>query len=173
MQQTWIWSLGGEDPLKKEIATYSSTLVWDIPWTEEPGRLQSTGWQRVGHDLATEQQLFIPCPLLPGGTISKECKSALSPALWCPWGYLVVCWVIYKQHFPRDHFAQRFAERGFELKLKRFCHVHKTEAAKLHFPVSANLVLFTNTRKAGNVCVQRVIEKAVLCIIKETSVVSK
>lgn len=51
--------------------------------------------------------------------------------------------------------------------------MHKTEAAKLHFPVSANLVLFMNTRKAGNVCLQRVTEKVVLCVIKETSVVSK
>ena len=50
MQETWIQSLGWEDPLKKEMAAHSSTLAWKIPWTEEPGRLQSTGWQRVGHD---------------------------------------------------------------------------------------------------------------------------
>ena len=43
-------SLGQEDPLEKEIATHSSILAWRIPWTEEPGRLQSTGSQRVGHD---------------------------------------------------------------------------------------------------------------------------
>ena len=42
--------LGQEDPLEKEMATHSSTLAWKIPWTEEPGRLQSTGSQRVGHD---------------------------------------------------------------------------------------------------------------------------
>ena len=41
---------GLEDPLEKEMATYSSTLAWKIPWTEEPGRLQSMGLQRVGHD---------------------------------------------------------------------------------------------------------------------------
>ena len=45
MQETQIRSLGGEDPLEKEMATYSSTLAWKIPWTEEPGRLQSTGSQ--------------------------------------------------------------------------------------------------------------------------------
>ena len=50
MQETWIQSLGWEDPLKKEMAAHSSTLAWKIPWTEEPGRLQSTGWQRVRHD---------------------------------------------------------------------------------------------------------------------------
>ena len=50
MQDTWVRSLGQEDPLEKEMATHSSILVWRIPWAEEPGRLQSTGLQRVGHD---------------------------------------------------------------------------------------------------------------------------
>ena len=50
MQESCVQSLGWEDPLEKEMATHSSTLAWKIPWTEEPGRLQSTGSQRVGHD---------------------------------------------------------------------------------------------------------------------------
>ena len=50
MQETWVRSLGWEDPLEKEIATHSSTLAWKIPWTEGPGRLQSMGSLRVGHD---------------------------------------------------------------------------------------------------------------------------
>ena len=50
MQETWVWSLGWEDPLEKEMATHSSIFAWRIPWTEEPGGLQSTGLQRVGHD---------------------------------------------------------------------------------------------------------------------------
>ena len=50
------WSLGGEDPLEKEMATHSNIPTWRIPWTEEPGRLQSMGSQRIGHDLATKQQ---------------------------------------------------------------------------------------------------------------------
>jgi len=50
MQEIWVQSLGGEYPLKKEIATHSSTLAWKIPWAEEPGRLQSMGSLRVGHD---------------------------------------------------------------------------------------------------------------------------
>ena len=45
-----------EDPLEKEMATYSSILAWKMPWTEEPGGLQSMGSQRAAHDLATEQQ---------------------------------------------------------------------------------------------------------------------
>ena len=50
IQETRIQFLVQEDPLEKEIATYSSTLAWKIPWTEEPGKLQSMGSQRVGHD---------------------------------------------------------------------------------------------------------------------------
>jgi len=50
MWETWVLSLGQEDPLEKEMATYSSTLAWKILWTEEPSRLQSMGSQRVGHD---------------------------------------------------------------------------------------------------------------------------
>ena len=54
-QETWVRSLGREDPLEEEMTTYSNILAWEIPWTEEPGGLQSMGSQRVGHDLATEQ----------------------------------------------------------------------------------------------------------------------
>ena len=50
MQETWVRSLGREDPLEKEMATHASVLAWRIPWTEEPGKLQSMGSQRVRHD---------------------------------------------------------------------------------------------------------------------------
>ena len=50
MWETVVQSLGQIDPLEKEMATHSGTLVWKIPWTEKPGRLQSMGSQRVGHD---------------------------------------------------------------------------------------------------------------------------
>ena len=50
MQETRVRSLGWEDLLEKEMAPHSSTLAWKIPWTEDPGRLQSVGSQRVGHD---------------------------------------------------------------------------------------------------------------------------
>ena len=49
-QEMHVLSLGQEDPLEKEIATHSSILAWEIPWTEKPGGLQSMGLQRVGHD---------------------------------------------------------------------------------------------------------------------------
>ena len=50
MHESWVRSLGQEDPLEKAMATHSSTLAWKIPWTEEPCRLQSMGSQRVGHN---------------------------------------------------------------------------------------------------------------------------
>ena len=59
MQETWVQSLDQEDPLEKEIATHSSILVWQIPWMEEPGGLQSLELQRSRHNLATKQQQCI------------------------------------------------------------------------------------------------------------------
>ena len=50
VQETWVPSLGQEDPLEKEMPTYSSIPAWRIPWTEEPGGLQSMESQRIGHD---------------------------------------------------------------------------------------------------------------------------
>ena len=50
VQETWVQSLGRQDPLEKEMATHSSTLAWKTPWTEEAGQLQSTVLQRFGHD---------------------------------------------------------------------------------------------------------------------------
>ena len=56
MQETQVRSLGWEDTLEKEMVTHSCILAWEIPWTEEPGRLHSMGLQRVRHNLATKQQ---------------------------------------------------------------------------------------------------------------------
>ena len=50
VQETWVGSLGQGDPLEKELATHSSILAWEIPWTEKPGGLQCKGSQRAGHD---------------------------------------------------------------------------------------------------------------------------
>ena len=50
MRETWVQSLGWEDPLEKEMATHPSILAWRIPWMEKPGGLQYMGSQRVGHD---------------------------------------------------------------------------------------------------------------------------
>jgi len=59
MQETQVGSLGQEDPLEKGMVTHSSILAWRIPWTEEPGGLQSMESQRVGYNLATEQQQLL------------------------------------------------------------------------------------------------------------------
>ena len=53
-RESWVWFLGREDPLEEHMATHSSFLAWRIPWTEEPGRLQSMGSQRFGHNWATK-----------------------------------------------------------------------------------------------------------------------
>ena len=59
MQETQIQSLGRKDPLAKKMATHSSTLAWEITWTEEPGGIQSTGSQRVRRNLATKQRKMV------------------------------------------------------------------------------------------------------------------
>ena len=56
MQETQVGTLGQEDPLETEMATHTSILAWEIPRTDEPGRLPCLGSQRVGHDLATKKQ---------------------------------------------------------------------------------------------------------------------
>ena len=76
MQEMQVWSLGQEDPLEKEMATHSSILAWRIPWTEEPGGLQSVGLQRVGHNLETKPPPHLWPSLeehsFPGGSDGKE-----------------------------------------------------------------------------------------------------
>ena len=83
LQEVWVQSLGQEDPLEEEMATHSSILAWRIPWREEPGGLQSTGLQRVGHawiDLAHTRYSLVkkirsdqlsPCKCLCWTTILK------------------------------------------------------------------------------------------------------
>ena len=53
MQETWVRSLAQEDPLEKEMATHSSVLAWEVPWTEQPGGLQSMGWAQLSKELDT------------------------------------------------------------------------------------------------------------------------
>ena len=60
-QETWVQSLGQEDPLQEEMTTHSSTAAWEIPWTEEPGGMQNMGSQRVRHDFHMKHMLFHFC----------------------------------------------------------------------------------------------------------------
>ena len=66
VRETRVWSLGWEDPLEKEMVTHSTILAWRIPWTEKPGRLQSMGSQRVGHDWATSSPSSSPSFITEG-----------------------------------------------------------------------------------------------------------
>ena len=61
--------LGREEPLEEKMATHSSILAWKIPWTEEPGQLQSRGWERVAHALVTKQQQCVKPSLGAGATV--------------------------------------------------------------------------------------------------------
>ena len=83
MQETWVRSLGREDPLEKEIATHSSILAWRIPWTEKPSGLQSMGSQRVGHDWVTSLELnYLDFRgLLSNGSdlVAKSCLTLATP----------------------------------------------------------------------------------------------
>ena len=72
MWETLVRSLGWEDPLEKEMATHSSILAWRIPWTKEPGRLQSTGSQRVRHDWATSLSLLPELICQPKLSLKKK-----------------------------------------------------------------------------------------------------
>ena len=60
MQDTWVQSLGWEDPLEKGMATHIGILAWRIPWTEGPGRLQTMGSQRIGHNGEANTSVFSP-----------------------------------------------------------------------------------------------------------------
>ena len=85
MQETQVWSLGCENPLEKKMATHSSTLAWRIPWTEEPGGLQSTGLQRVEHSWTTEHTRMHFFKLACIGSDSHTKLPSCTDALLGPW----------------------------------------------------------------------------------------
>ena len=94
MQETWVRSLGWEDPLEKEMATHSSILAWRIPWMEEPGGLQSTGSQRVGHDWATSLHFRFLCMLsqnLLKGFLNLFIF-LLRSEMQCLWSFYLLIW---------------------------------------------------------------------------------
>ena len=64
LQDTWVPSLGWEDPLEEGMATHSNIVAWRIPWTEEPGKLQSLGSQRVRHDGGSKHKHIITLTVL-------------------------------------------------------------------------------------------------------------
>ena len=79
MQETWVWTLGWEDPLKEEMATHSSILAWRIPWTGKPDSLQSIRLQRVRPDWATKHAHTKAFPEVPSKLLPSHWPS------WCLW----------------------------------------------------------------------------------------
>ena len=109
MRETGVWSLGWEDLLEKEMTTHYSILAWKIPWTKEPGRLQSMGSQRVRHDWATSlhftslqevycRQLPSCCILTWWGNLSLFLSSLLGGHLSHPEGSTLKTLFIYSPH---------------------------------------------------------------------------
>ena len=87
MQETRVW----EDPLEKEMAAHPSPLAWKTPWTEEPGRLQSMGSQRVGLDGTTSPSLYLPVLGLSCGMLDLSLQSAGSPVAALGLSYSTAC----------------------------------------------------------------------------------
>ena len=87
MRETWVRSLGWEDPLEKEMATHSSILAWKIPWTGDPGRLQSIQSQRARHDWVTSLHRAFKNSEL-------SCPCLLRWPTCCPWN-VYLCFVFY------------------------------------------------------------------------------
>ena len=96
MQETWVWSLGREDPLEKGMATHSHILACKIPRTEEPGGLQSMRLQRAGHDWAAENAHTLSCKMnrITGELfVTSFCfrGSSMYVAIFCShWGWIIV-----------------------------------------------------------------------------------
>ena len=91
MREIRVQSLGWEDLLEKKMATHSSTLAWKIPWMEKPGRLQSMGSQRVGHDWATPLSLSL-CETVEGSKVrDREAQSAMRTG-WSRLGFRTCLW---------------------------------------------------------------------------------
>ena len=79
--EAWVWSLGWEDPLEEEMATHSSIFAWKIPWTEEPGGLQSMGSQSLRHNLVTEHARIHLHVIVPFKITNISKKLFMSPKL--------------------------------------------------------------------------------------------
>ena len=137
MRETWVRSLGREDPLEKQMATHSSVLAWRIPWTEEPGGLQSTRLQRVGHDWATSLSytfflsLFYGCSWL---------LSWVKPGTLIWWPSLKLTQDLRHDHSCAPHFTTVLSFLGlFPYKVLVFIF---TGEFSLHEAMSRNNPLF-------------------------------
>jgi len=133
MWEAWVWSLGQEYPLEKGMATHSSTLAWEIPWTEEPGGLQSMGSQRIRHGWACMHA----CHQIPE---QQTLKMSIWSKTWAIWKTIIV-----KRNLKR-HDDETYAEWDI-LELKKDITLYPTEGSfsmdYLEFSCTAHLSLLS------------------------------
>ena len=141
MQETQVRFLGGEDPLEKEMAIHSSTLAWKIPWTEEPGGLQSMGSQRVGHDWVTSLSPSLHIPPYGAHPVSRSFKFSPHFLFGKVTGHLVprtwlALWL--KGYLPSN---RRRGLRGEQTGLCRLWHlfIHPSMLSLMRSTVIKNL----------------------------------
>ena len=99
MRETWVWYLGWEDPLEKEMATHSSTLAWKIPWMEKSSRLQSMRLQRVGSDWATHDSALLACLLYLPHALPTATPSIQSLAVYLEYNTIWYHMIQYNRAF--------------------------------------------------------------------------
>ena len=140
MQETWVRSLGQEDPLEKEMATHSSILAWKIPRTEEPDGLQSVGLQRVGQDWATVTSLHEWINIWSNHYITENMKSSIDdrrkmPPTWTPNIILEVAMRTHTLKFPKYIATQGFFFLSFSV------WVNHVRCAQIHVPEGWGVLL--------------------------------
>ena len=125
MQQTWVWSLGSEDPLEKEMATHSSILAWRIPQTKEPGELQSMGSQRVGHDWVINtskypRTVMVKTDISPLYSGAESEIQTIKEVEWFPACLVLITWLLWEgdKKGPQKTKQQRYALGCFTLTAK-------------------------------------------------------
>ena len=109
MLETWVQSLGQEDPLEKKMATHSSLLAWKIPWSEEPGRLQSVGSQRIRHDWGTNflslHSIIIFDDAFPSGIDLHLFRQLRERSKVFTKSFGLDCFQLQIIHMPKRHFV--------------------------------------------------------------------
>ena len=130
MWETWVRSLGGEDPVEKEMATHSSTLAWKIPWTEALDRLQFRGLQRLGQDWAASLSLSLSLSLIFRHPSAPASDSRQSILCICVFGF--VFWIL---DFGLPHISEVIQCLYFSVQLISFStrDIHVVTNGKVSF----------------------------------------
>ena len=119
-QETRVWSLGGKDPLEEEMATHASILTWEVPWTEEPGGLQSMGSQRVGHNWETERACAHTHTHTH--THTRSCASLYSPS--SKWFHDALCVAQQKKGTRNGCYLYNWHWQQLSHRTERTCENH-------------------------------------------------